>query len=84
MSGLIKHPHVTEKAMDQMDFENKLQFIVDIDATKPEIREAIESRFDAPVASVRTQITMNGTKKATVRFDEAEAAEDIASRLGVF
>lgn len=84
MSGLIKHPHVTEKAMDEMDFENKLQFIVDIDATKPEIRDAVEDRFDVPVADVTTQVTMDGTKKATVRFAEAEAAEDIASRLGVF
>ena len=43
MTGdVVKHPLVTEKAMDQMDFENALQFVVDLDATKPEIREEIE------------------------------------------
>lgn len=84
MSSIIRHPHVTEKAMDQMDFENKLQFIVDLDATKPEIRDSVEEQFDVTVAKITTQVTMDGTKKATVKFAEAEAAEDIASRLGVF
>ena len=26
---VIKYPHVTEKAMNDMDFQNKLQFVVD-------------------------------------------------------
>ena len=40
MSTIIQYPLVTEKAMDAMDFENKLQFIVHIDASKPEIGRA--------------------------------------------
>ena len=40
---VIKHPHVTEKAMDKMDFQNKLLFIADVDATKAEIADAIET-----------------------------------------
>lgn len=84
MTGIIKHPHITEKAMDLMDFENALQFIVDIDASKPEIRDAVERRYDVDVEKITTQITMDGTKKATVRFAESGEAEDIASRIGVF
>ena len=41
MSMIIQYPLVTEKAMDAMDFENKLQFIVHIDATKPEVKAAV-------------------------------------------
>ncbi|MDY6774940.1 MAG: 50S ribosomal protein L23 [Halobacteria archaeon] len=82
--SVIVRPHITEKAMDQMDFENKMQFIVDIDAAKPEISEAIESAYDVDVADVNTQITMEGEKKATVRFVEEEAAQDLASRMGAF
>ena len=84
IGDVIQHPHITEKAMDKMDFENTLQFIVDINATKPEIRDAIETRYDSTVASVNTMVTMDGRKKASVRFVEEDAAQDIASRIGVF
>ncbi len=82
--SIVKHPHVTEKAMNDMDFENKLQFIVDIDAAKPEIKSEIEERFDTQVTNVNTMITMQGTKKAIVTFGEEDDAQDIASRIGVF
>jgi large subunit ribosomal protein L23 len=80
----VQHPLITEKAMNDMDFENKLQFIVDLDATKPEIRESISERYDVTVTKVNTQITMNGTKKATVRLSEDDDAQEVASRIGVF
>ncbi|UTF55290.1 50S ribosomal protein L23 [Natronosalvus rutilus] len=84
MSGIIEHPLVTEKAMNDMDFENKLQFLVHVDASKPKIRDAIEERFDVEVANVNTQITMDGTKKATVTLGEDDDAQEVASRIGVF
>jgi len=84
MSSIIEHPLVTEKAMDEMDFDNKLQFIVDIDATKPEITDAIESRYDVSITKVNTQITARGEKKAVVALSEADDAQEIASRIGVF
>ena len=80
----LKHPLVTEKAMDEMDFENKLQFISDADAAKPDIREAIETQFDVVVDSVNTQVTMDGEKKATVLLSEDDDAQEVASRIGVF
>ncbi|QLG26127.1 50S ribosomal protein L23 [Halorarum halophilum] len=81
---VIKHPLVTEKAMDEMDFGNKLQFIVDVDATKPEVIEAIQSQFDVTVDDVNTQITPKGQKKATVALGEDDDAQEVASRIGVF
>ena len=84
MSSIIEHPLVTEKAMDEMDFDNKLQFIVDIDATKPEITEAIESRYDVSLTKVNTQITARGRKKAGVSLSADDDAQEIASRIGVF
>ncbi|MEF8914289.1 50S ribosomal protein L23 [Natronomonas sp.] len=80
----LKHPLVTEKAMNAMDFENKLQFICASDATKGEIAEAVESQFDVGVANVNTQNTMNGEKKATVELAEGDDAQEVASRIGVF
>jgi large subunit ribosomal protein L23 len=84
MSSVIEHPWVTEKAMNEMDFQNKLQFIVDIDATKPEIGEAVAERYDVTVENVNTQVTMNGNKKATVTLGEDDDAQEVASRIGVF
>ena len=81
---VIEHPHVTEKAMDKMDFQNKLQFIVTTDATKADVREAVETQFDVTVDDVNTQVTMNGNKKAEVTLSADDDAEEIASRIGVF
>jgi large subunit ribosomal protein L23 len=84
MSSVIEYPWVTEKAMNQMDFDNKLQFIVDLDASKPAIKEAIQNQFDIDVEKVNTQVTMKGKKKATVRLAEEDDAQEVASRIGVF
>ena len=84
MSSLIEHPLVTEQAMNEMDFKNKLLFVVDIDATKPAITEEVESRYDVRVVDVNTQVTPKGTKKATVTLSDDDDATDVASRIGVF
>jgi large subunit ribosomal protein L23 len=80
----IRYPHVTEKAMNEMDYQNKLQFMVSLDATKPEIAEEIEERFDVSIVGVNTQVTPNGEKKATVKLSEDDDADEVASRIGVF
>jgi large subunit ribosomal protein L23 len=84
MSSLIEHPLVTEQAMNEMDFKNKLLFIVDIDATKPAISDEVEDRYDVRVVDVNTQVTSKGKKKATVTLSAEDDATDIASRIGVF
>ncbi|AHF99986.1 50S ribosomal protein L23 [Halostagnicola larsenii XH-48] len=84
MKSIIDYPLVTEKAMNDMDFENKLQFVVNVDATKPQIADVVEERFDVGVTDVNTQVTMNGTKKATVKLSEDDDAQEVASRIGVF
>ncbi|QLG63357.1 50S ribosomal protein L23 [Halorarum salinum] len=81
---VIQHPLVTEKAMDEMDFSNKLQFIVNVDAAKPDVVEAVESQFDVTVVDVNTQVTPKGQKKATVALSEDDDAQEVASRIGVF
>ena len=84
MTSIIDYPLVTEKAMNQMDFDNKLQFVVSLDAAKPEIREEIENQYDVAITNVNTQVTPQGQKKATVTLSEEDDAQDVASRIGVF
>jgi large subunit ribosomal protein L23 len=80
----VKYPHVTEKGVDKMDFQNKMQFIVELDATKTEVAEAVEDRFDVTVEGVTTMVTAGGEKKAEVQLSEDDDAQEIASRIGVF
>jgi large subunit ribosomal protein L23 len=82
--SVIEHPLVTEKAMNQMDFDNKLVFVVTGDASKTAVREAVEARYEVSVTKVNTQVTPQGRKKATVTLSDEDDAQEIASRIGVF
>jgi large subunit ribosomal protein L23 len=80
---ILKYPFVTEKATMVLEKEGKLQFLVRKEATKPEVKRAVEAAFDKEVTSVRTMMTMKGEKKAIVSFSDEKAAEEILSRLGI-
>lgn len=84
--SIIQHPYVTEKTMAKMEAggENKLVFVVKRDATKRQVKWAVEKLFAVKVTSVRTQITPRGEKQAVVRFAEGYSAEDVGMRVGIF
>jgi ribosomal protein L23 len=82
MSSVIKHPLATEKSIRMMESANTLVFVVDIKATKFDIKEAVEKQFTAKVMDVRTQIR-NNEKRAYVRFAQETPAIDIATNLGL-
>jgi len=81
--NILKYPMSTEKSVKLMQAENKLLFIVSRDATKPEIKDAMESAFKVKVAKVTTQIMPNGKKKAYVKLKPEHPAIDIATQLGM-
>lgn len=80
---VLKYPYATEKATYGVENESKLQFIVDRDATKPEIKKAVEKMFGQQVTSVKTMMTNKGEKKAIIGFTNEKSAEEILSRLGI-
>ena len=84
MNQVIKHPLVTEKSMNDMDFENKLQFAVRTEASKADVAAAVEEQFDVDVESVNAHVTMDGYKKAIVELTDDHDADEVASRIGVF
>lgn len=61
MYQVIQRPHVTEKSMNQD--ENKITFVVAMDATKPEIKAAVEEIFKVKVEAVNTIKTKGKTKR---------------------
>ncbi|MET3616848.1 large subunit ribosomal protein L23 [Peptoniphilus olsenii] len=62
---IIKRPIVTEQSMDEMEF-NKYTFEVDKNATKPEIKEAIEEVFGVKVEKVNTMNVRGKMKRQGV------------------
>lgn len=82
-SRIIKRIVATEKALTYIENYNTLTFIVDLKATKHEIKRAVEKLFNVKVAEVRTLITPKGEKKAYVRLKPEYKASEIATRLGV-
>jgi large subunit ribosomal protein L23 len=83
MHRTLKHIVPSEKATLQIDAENKLQFIVDIDASKSEIKREVERHFETPVRNVRTMITFKGEKKAIVELEQEGKAKEIGTSLGI-
>lgn len=84
MTNAIKYPHVTEKSVDKMDFENKMVFICHPEARKEEIVEEVETQFDVTVEGINTMVTTKGETKAEVQLSDDHDAQEIASRIGVF
>ena len=84
---VIVSPVITEKAT-ALSEQNKVVFKVRPDATKPQIKEAVEKLFDVKVKSVNTLVTkgkvkmFRGTrgqrsdvKKAVVTLQEGQSID---------
>ena len=80
---IIKNPLSTEKAMRLMESQNSLVFMVDRKASKPEIKEALESKLKVKIKTVRTLIGHDGKKRAYAVFDDSTPAIDVATKLGL-
>jgi large subunit ribosomal protein L23 len=79
---LLRRPYVTERTFDQIEKENKLCFLVDDKASKPQIARAFEALYELKVAVVNTERTVKG-KKAFVRLLEKNKAAELAAKLGL-
>jgi large subunit ribosomal protein L23 len=64
---IIKKPLITEKSSRQKEEGNQIAFVVDPQATKIEIRQAVEKLFKVKVRRVRT-MNMVGKQKRMGRF----------------
>jgi ribosomal protein L23 len=79
----ILYPLMGEKATSKREVENKLTFAVAREATKKEIKEAVEQLYSVQVASVQVMNTVEGVKKAHVKLSKKHSAEEVASHFGV-
>jgi large subunit ribosomal protein L23 len=80
---IIQYPLLTEKAINLVETQNKLVFIVNKKATKKQIAKAVEKIFNVKVKEVKTLIDRKGRKKAYVKIASEYNASEIATRLGM-
>jgi len=79
---IVKYPLSTEKSIRLMEKENKLIFVVDIKASKPEIKKAIEALFKVKVTKVNT-LLVGSEKRAYVKLSLETPAIEVATELGL-
>lgn len=81
LCDIIVRPVITEKAMKSAE-NNQVTFVVSLDATKPQIKKAIESVFGVEVKSVNTLRQAGKVKafrgKMGVRSDVKKAIVTLA------
>jgi large subunit ribosomal protein L23 len=90
---IVLAPHITEKST-MLSENNAVVFRVAPDATKPEIKAAVEALFNRKVASVNTIVAKGKTKrwkgapyrrsdmkKAIVRLAEGQDPIDVTSGI---
>lgn len=63
---IILGPHISEKTTIISEESNQVTFKVAVDATKPEIKQAIESLFNVEVKDVQV-LNVKGKTKRTAR-----------------
>jgi len=80
---IIRYPLMTEAASLMVEKENKLVFIVNLKASKADVKRAVEELYEVRVEKVNLMITPQGEKKAFVKFHPDYKAADVAIKLGI-
>lgn len=80
---VVLYPLMTEVASRLLETENKLIFMVNLKASKPDIRKAVEELYEVGVEKVNVLITPRGEKKAFVKLHPDYKAVDVAIKLGI-
>lgn len=80
---VIRYPLMTERSVTLIESENKLTFVVAPQATKKDIRRAVEELYEVGVESVNTVKTSKGEKRAFVRLYPEYNASEVAVQLGM-
>uniref|UniRef100_A0A8R1HQ64 Ribosomal_L23eN domain-containing protein n=1 Tax=Caenorhabditis japonica TaxID=281687 RepID=A0A8R1HQ64_CAEJA len=80
---VIQHPLTTESAMKKIEEHNTLVFIVNNEANKYQIKDAVHKLYNVKALKVNTLITPLQQKKAYVRLTADYDALDVANKIGV-
>lgn len=82
-NDVIMYPMMTEVASRILESENKLVFIVNLKASKTDVKRAVEELYEVRVEKVTVNVTHKGEKKAYVKLTPDFKAADVAIKLGI-
>ena len=80
---IVQYPLVSEKAVNMIETENKICFIVNKQANKRQVKNAIEELYKVRVEKIRVLNDRKGRKNAIVKLRKDFKADDLATKLGV-
>ncbi|CAK0765026.1 60S ribosomal protein L23A [Coccomyxa viridis] len=80
---IVKFPLTTESAMKKIEDNNTLVFIVDVRASKSQVKAAVNKLYDIHTKKINTLVRPDGSKKAYVRLTADYDALDVANRIGI-
>jgi large subunit ribosomal protein L23 len=80
---IIRYPLMTESASLMVEKENKLVFVVNLKASKSDVKNAVEKLYEVKVQRINILITPQGEKKAFVKLRPDFKAADVAIKLGI-
>lgn len=81
--SIVRYPVTSESAMQQIENNSTLVFIVDQRANKRQIRSAVEKLYSIKAQKVNTLIRPDGLKKAYVRLSADFDALEVANKIGM-
>lgn len=80
---VVLYPLVTEKAVNMIDAENKITFIVANNTDKRKVKEIIQRIYGVKIAKINMVRDMKGRKKAIVKLAKEFKANDLATKLKI-
>jgi large subunit ribosomal protein L23 len=78
---VLLYPLATEKAIGTIDRTNVITYIVDMRATKTEVRAEFEKSFGVKVSGIRAVNLPNNKRKVYIKIAKGYKASDVAAKL---
>lgn len=79
--AVLQYPIATEKALNMVELQNTIVYIVNLTATKTEIKKEFEETFKVKVQRVNTAIEPYNEKRAYIKLATGFPASDVAKKL---
>lgn len=79
--AVLQYPIATEKALNKVELENTITYVVHLKANKTQIRKEFEDTYKVKVDRVNTAIEPYNEKRAYIRLAKGFQASDVAKKL---
>jgi ribosomal protein L23 len=80
---VLLYPLISEKAVNSVETENKITFVVKKSATKQDIKRALEDAYKVKVDSINVLNDTDGKKKAIIKLNKQFKASELSNKLGM-